>query len=96
VTAVQLTAGEDTITKKKVIWLPRAPEIRLARAEANMRLREISRLIGHHEVIVSRVMSGSEVSETVAGKVARTFGKRLEDLFFPVDLENPPEPGTKP
>lgn len=57
-------------------------KIRVARAEARMTQQELAEATGVSRQTINAIESGKFVPSTVlALKIARTFGKQVEDIF---------------
>jgi transcriptional regulator with XRE-family HTH domain len=71
-------------------WYARVKELRVAKAELNVKVHRMASDLGRNRSHLSDVMRGYQrPSEELAREIAEYFGKPVESLFFKVDLENP-------
>jgi len=64
-------------------------QLRVVRAAAGVSVTQMCRDLGRSRQHLSAVLNGRQTSENTAKRIAEYFEKPLEDLFRPVDLENP-------
>jgi len=72
--------------------MPRAKALRVVRAEVGVSITRMAKDLGYCRDHIGQVMGGRRrASESVASAIADYFEKPVEELFFPVDLDNPNE-----
>ena len=77
---------------RRLIWMPRVREIRIARAETGLSYRQIAKDIGIAPWTVQHALGGYQIcSDGLVSKVSAYFNRDAKELFFQIDLENPDE-----
>ena len=78
------------IRKTKIRLMPRDEPLSVAIAHAGVTQTQIAKDIGVDPRTLNQVINGNKMSAVMAQKLADYFNRDINDLFFAVDLRNPP------
>lgn len=77
--------------RRHIIYLPQTKALRIKRAEYGVTIKAMAEDLGRNRDHLNRVLLGKSTSKMLAAEIADYFGVPVEDLFTPVDCENPPD-----